>query len=163
MGRNEETPMRCKEAKSWARSLAESLDTSAKRNEETPMRCKEAKSWARFGGIVGHLGEEERADTNEMRRSFRGVRSVDSGYGSGGENRGDTNLIREGFRGQPEEMQRSWQPTGKILRNVLGGIVDNARGGEGEEERQYPHFITGKRGEANMMQNGPGEEEEEER
>merc|ERR1711879_958457 len=120
-------PMRCKEAKSWAMSLAESLDTSAKRNEEKPMRCKEAFLGKVVGGIVGHLGEEERGETNEMRRGFRGGRSVDSGYGSGGENRGDTNMIREGFRGQPEEMQRSWQPTGKILRNVFGGIVDNVR------------------------------------
>merc|ERR1712076_284345 len=36
--------MRCKEAKSWARSLAESLANSAKRNEDNPKRCKEAGS-----------------------------------------------------------------------------------------------------------------------
>merc|ERR1719499_2978337 len=73
-------------------------------------------------------GREKRGQTEEMRRGFRGGRSVDSGYGSGGENRGDTNMIREGFRGQPEEMQRSshWEPTGKLLGCVIGGICSSS-------------------------------------
>merc|ERR1712226_1303528 len=37
-------------------------------------------------------------------------------------------------------MQRGWHPTGKVLGNVVGGIVDKLRG-------------------ENMMQNGPGGEE----
>merc|ERR1712226_186976 len=48
-------------------------------------------------------------------------------------------------RGNANEMQRGWHPTGKVLGNVVGGIVGKLRGGE------------------NLMQNGPGGEGEEER
>merc|ERR1711879_744329 len=59
------------------------------------------------GGIVGHLGEEERGETNEMRRGFRGGRSVDSGYGSGGENRGDTNISEKDFEDNPKRCKEA--------------------------------------------------------
>merc|ERR1712226_1480458 len=87
-------------------------------------------------------------------------------------------------RGQTEEMQRSWHPTGKVLGNVVGGIVgklrggenlmQNGPGGEGEEERRcFPGWdpkTTGcdpanmrRGGNENLMQNGPGGGEEERR
>merc|ERR1711953_782776 len=47
-------------------------------------------------------------------------------------------------RGQTNEEQRGWHPTGKVLGNVVGGVIGKLRG-------------------ENLMQNGPGGEEEERR
>merc|ERR1711953_598814 len=92
----------------------------------------------------------------------RGKRSIDPGFHShGGEKRGDTNIIREGKRGQTEEMQRGWHPTGKVLGNVIGGVVGKLRGDGNEMEReecQNGHCIPTRN--ENLMQNGPGGEEE---
>merc|ERR1711894_561443 len=53
--------------------------------------------------------EEKREQTNEMQNG-----------GEGEEER----------RGNANEMQRGWHPTGKVLGNVVGGIVGKLRGGE---------------------------------
>merc|ERR1711953_115137 len=62
---------------------------------------------------------------------------------------------------EPNEMQRSWHPTGKVLGNVIGGVVGKLRGenlmqngpGGGEEENLMQN--GGKRGgDENLMQNG---------
>merc|ERR1711953_646392 len=74
---------------------------------------------------------------------------------------------------EPNEMQRSWHPTGKVLGNVIGGVVGKLIGenlmqngpGGGEEERRCfqgwdpkttgcdPHNMR-RGGDENLMQNG---------
>merc|ERR1711894_783462 len=68
-------------------------------------------------------------------------------------------------RGETNEMQRSWHPTGKVMGNVIGGVVGKLRGDGNEMEReecQNGHCIPTqeKRG-INEMQNA-GEEKREE-
>merc|ERR1711953_1167674 len=75
-------------------------------------------------------------------------------------------------RGNANEMQRGWHPTGKVLGNVIGGVVGKLRGGEnlmqngkregGEEERRWDHNMmqnaNGQEKRQNMMQNANGQE-----
>merc|ERR1711894_554745 len=79
---------------------------------------------------------------------------------------GNENLMQNGpggeeERGQTNEMQRGWHPTGKVLGNVVGGVVGKLRGenlmqnGPGGEEKRQEDPGTG----TNMMQNG-GEKRE---
>merc|ERR1711972_168708 len=90
-----------------------------------------------------------------------------------GEERRQTNQMQNGEEGEEERRgnanvkQRSWHPSGKVLGNVIGGIVGHLRGGEnlmqnanGQEKR--PGGEEERREQTNEMQNG-GEGEEERR
>merc|ERR550532_2646480 len=130
-----------------------------------------------IGGVVGKLRRGENLMQNgpggeEERRCMQG--------GPGGppiicgrqkrqtnemQNRGEGEEER---RGQTNEMQRGWHPTGKVLGNVIGGVVGKLRGenlmqngpGGVEEERRYFGFNgQEKRQGENMMQNGPDGQE----
>merc|ERR1711953_902978 len=91
--------------------------------------------------------------------------SLINGVQNGGEG-------EEERRGNANEMQRGWHPTGKVLGNVIGGVVGKLRGGEnlmqngkregGEEERRWDHNMmqnaNGQEKRQNMMQNADGKE-----
>merc|ERR1711972_144409 len=95
-----------------------------------------------------------------------------------GEERRQTNQMQNGEEGEEERRgnanvkQRSWHPSGKVLGNVVGGIVGHLRGGEnlmqnanGQEKRQGENLMQNANGQEerqgeNLMQNGPGGEEE---
>merc|ERR1711953_595405 len=99
-------------------------------------------------------------------------------YGGAEEERRQTNEMQNGGEGEEErrgnanEMQRGWHPTGKVLGNVIGGVVGKLRGGEnlmqngkregGEEERRWDHNMmqnaNGQEKRQNMMQNANGQE-----
>merc|ERR1719351_120848 len=97
------------------------------------------------------LSEGRREEGNEMERD--NVFKCDTeGYMNSG---GHKMKCGRGLDSGPQEMQRGWHPTGKVLGNVVGGIVGKLRGGEnlmqnanGQEKRQ---------GE-NLMQNANGQE-----
>merc|ERR1712226_182957 len=78
-----------------------------------------------------------------------------------------TDFSSDGKRGETNEMQRGWHPTGKVLGNVVGGIVGKLRGenlmqnGPGGEEKRETSMMQngGEKRETSMMQNG-GEKRE---
>merc|ERR1712038_1966378 len=122
------------------------------------------------------------APLSEERRGENVFKCDTDGYMSSG---GHKLKCGRGLESGPYEMQRGWHPTGKVLGNVVGGIVGKLRGENlmqngpgGEEKRQGdPGRGTsmmqnggekretsmmqngGEKRETSMMQNGPGGEE----
>merc|ERR1712076_32182 len=104
------------------------------------------------GGIVGKLrgGENlmQNANGQEKRQGCNLRSDGELRCPKWEEKREQTNEMQNGGEGEEErrgnanEMQRGWHPTGKVLGNVVGGIVGKLRGGE------------------NLMQNGEEAEEE---
>merc|ERR1711894_444483 len=104
------------------------------------------------------------APLSEERRGENVFKCDTDGYMSSG---GHKLKCGRGLDSGPYEMQRGWHPTGKVLGNVVGGIVGKLRenmmqnGPDGQEKRErYNPMQGGKRGgNENMMQNGPDGQE----
>merc|ERR1711953_1133560 len=95
------------------------------------------------------LSEERREEGNEMERDNVFKCDTEGEMSSGGHK-----MKCRRMDSGPNEMQRSWHPTGKVIGNVIGGVVGKLRGGENMMQ-------NGKReGGENMMQNGKRGEEE---
>merc|ERR1711953_127007 len=125
------------------------------------------------------LSEERREEGNEMERDNVFKCDTEGEMSSGGHK-----MKCRRMDSGPNEMQRSWHPTGKVIGNVIGGVVGKLRGGEnmmqngkreggenmmqiekregGEEERRWDHNMmqnaNGHEKRQNMMQNANGQE-----
>merc|ERR1711953_912417 len=99
------------------------------------------------------------APLSEERRGENVFKCDTDGYMSSG---GHKLKCGRGLESGPYEMQRGWHPTGKVLGNVVGGIVGKLRGenlmqnGPGGEEKRETSMMQngGEKRETSMMQNG---------
>merc|ERR1711972_1097524 len=113
------------------------------------------------------------APLSEERRGENVFKCDTDGYMSSG---GHKLKCGRGLDSGPYEMQRGWHPTGKLLGNVIGGVVGKLREGDnlmqnanGQEKRQGENLMQNANGQekrqgeqTNEMQNGgEGEEERE--